>query len=103
MLKEISLTSQTRSVIAAFIERHGNGVSGAEIGRKTGLASGSLYPILARLEKAGWLTSEWETEEPSALGRPRRRLYKLTSEGIRCISRIAREITPAKGGLAWAQ
>ena len=41
------------------------------------MGSGTLYPLLARLEAAGWFTSEWEDVDPSEVGRPRRRLYKL--------------------------
>ena len=102
MTEELRLTSQTKSVLAALVDRHGSRVSGVEIGRETKLASGSLYPILARLEKAGWLHSEWETEEPSALGRPRRRMYKLTAQGARNINRLAQEMNSLAGGLSWA-
>jgi hypothetical protein len=46
------------------------------------LKSGSLYPILQRLENAGWLTSRWEDEEHAASqGRPPRRYYRLTGTG----------------------
>ena len=44
------------------------------------LAGGTLYPILARLEGRGWLRSEWE--EDVAEGRPARRYYVLTDEGL---------------------
>jgi PadR family transcriptional regulator, regulatory protein PadR len=43
--------------------------------------TGSVYPILARLERAGWVESSWELEQPQD-GRPRRRLYHLTPEGL---------------------
>ncbi|HNQ07536.1 MAG TPA: helix-turn-helix transcriptional regulator [Tetrasphaera sp.] len=38
--------------------------------------------MLARLEGVGWLTSDWEDVDASAAGRPRRRYYRLTGEGI---------------------
>jgi PadR family transcriptional regulator PadR len=57
------------------------GISGADIARATRLASGTLYPILFRLEQAGWVESRWETEEPRNLGRPRRRFYQITGVG----------------------
>ena len=47
------------------------------------LASGTLYPILLRLESAGWLASRWESVDPSEAGRPRRRLYRITPGGLR--------------------
>lgn len=54
---------------------------GFKVGRTAGLRGGSLYPVLQRLEQAGMLASGWEDVDPSAVGRPRRRLYWLTSEG----------------------
>ena len=54
---------------------------GADISKQTEMLSGTVYPILMRLEKAGWLTSKWERIEPSKEGRPRKRLYRLTRKG----------------------
>ena len=54
---------------------------GLELSRATGLKSGTLYPILARLEDAGWVVSEWEQIDPSVEGRSARRYYRLTGEG----------------------
>ena len=45
-------------------------------------AHGTLYKALARLEDAGLLSSRWEDHEvPEEAGRPRRRLYRVTSSG----------------------
>lgn len=55
--------------------------TGAEVTVRTGLASGTVYPILARLEKAGWMTSSWEDVDPRDVGRPRMRFYRLTRSG----------------------
>lgn len=45
-------------------------------------AHGTLYKALARLEDAGLLTSRWEEHElAEEAGRPRRRLYRVTSAG----------------------
>jgi hypothetical protein len=73
MAKDVRLTTQTISVLRAVMTHRASGASGAVIAKETGLASGSLYPILKRLEDAGWLSSEWEKGDPSELGRPRRR------------------------------
>ena len=43
-------------------------------------AHGTLYKALGRLEDAGLLTSRWEDAD-AAEGRPRRRLYRVTSAG----------------------
>lgn len=55
--------------------------SGADITRATGTRPGTLYPMLRRLETFGWLTSKWETGDPSEIGRPLRRLYSITPAG----------------------
>ena len=47
--------------------------------KETGLASGTLYPILARLVDRGWLDKDWEMSED--MSRPPRRIYRLTSFG----------------------
>ncbi len=55
---------------------------GFEIMEACGLPSGTVYPTLRRLEKAGLLESNWETDqEARAAGRPRRRTYALTPDG----------------------
>jgi len=52
---------------------------GYDLMKATGLAAGTLYPILARLTDHGWLAAEWA--EPQAAGRPPRHHYKLTPDG----------------------
>jgi DNA-binding PadR family transcriptional regulator len=54
---------------------------GREIMRATGLKSGSLYPILARLERQGVVKGEQEDIDPAEAGRPARRYYRITTEG----------------------
>jgi DNA-binding PadR family transcriptional regulator len=77
-------------------------VSGADIGRVTNLLSGTLYPILLRLEKARWVESSWEVEDPHELGRPRRRFYRLTALGMKNAQLAFLEVTSTIRGLAWA-
>ena len=47
----------------------------------------SLYPLLYKLEKRGWVRGAWET---SGTGR-RRRCYRLTAEGKKKLAPIRRE------------
>lgn len=55
---------------------------GFEIMRATGLPSGTVYPLLRRLEAAGHLSSSWEDAETAhEEGRPPRRYYSATAEG----------------------
>lgn len=54
---------------------------GLDLMRATGMSSGALYPLLSRLEAAGWIQDEWEALDPSVAGRPRRRYYRLSETG----------------------
>ena len=54
---------------------------GLAIATAIGRPTGSVFPILARLERAGFAVSKWETEEQSDRG-PRRRFYQLSPEGV---------------------
>ena len=48
----------------------------------TGLPSGTVYPALRRLEKAGLIRSSWESQRiADAEQRPARKYYKLTRLG----------------------
>jgi DNA-binding PadR family transcriptional regulator len=98
---EVRLTAQTFKVLGALLTHSPDAISGAEIGRAATLQSGTLYPILLRLEQAGWLESRWEVETPQELGRPRRRFYQLTGVGESKAKSAFRDITSTLGGLAW--
>lgn len=75
--------------------------SGADIGRATHLKTGTLYPMLMRLEDAGWLESHWEEGDPAQMGRPRRRFYVVTGVGRAHARDYARQQQPIFGRLAW--
>ena len=55
---------------------------GLDLIKITGLPSGTLYPVLHRLQAAGWVSADWETIDPTAEGRPARRYYRLTTKGV---------------------
>jgi PadR family transcriptional regulator, regulatory protein PadR len=86
--RNVRMSLQTLKVLDAFLENPTSQLSGADVHQTCGIASGTLYPILLRLEAAGWFTSRWESVDPSSAGRPRRRLYRLTSTGLRRASEI---------------
>lgn len=98
---ELKITTQTLKVLGALVSCPHDEVSGAEIARVAKLASGTLYPILLRLEQARWLESRWEVGDPHTLGRPRRRLYRVTALGARNARAAFREVESTIGGLAW--
>jgi PadR family transcriptional regulator PadR len=76
------MSFQTLKALEAFLENPTEELSGADVHKRIGIASGTLYPILLRLESAGWFVSRWETIDPASAGRPRRRLYRLTRNGL---------------------
>jgi DNA-binding PadR family transcriptional regulator len=53
---------------------------GYDLSLETHLKSGTLYPVLMRLADRGFLDSRWEPSEVE--GRPPRRNYRLTAEGL---------------------
>lgn len=95
------ITTQTFKVLSTFMSSINDEMSGAQIARLTELASGTLYPILLRLEAGGWVQSRWEKEDPHELGRPRRRLYRITGLGVRQSRAAAREIALSLKEFAW--
>jgi PadR family transcriptional regulator, regulatory protein PadR len=99
---EPRLTQQTLTVLGALASNPVSELSGAEIARTSKLSSGTLYPILYRLEDFGWLVSHWEQGDPAALGRPRRRYYRITAEGTKKVREVITELMPRGGGLAWS-
>jgi PadR family transcriptional regulator PadR len=86
--RDVRMSLQTLRVLEAFLENPVDQLSGAEVHQRCGLASGTLYPILLRLEAAGWFVSRWESIDPSLAGRPRRRLYRLTATGLKRSSEV---------------
>ncbi|BCB78407.1 hypothetical protein GCM10022251_30100 [Phytohabitans flavus] len=67
---------------------------GLEIIKLTGRPSGSVYPLLERLERAGWVASHWEDD--SDRRGPRRRMYLLTAEGAAEARRVLARAAAAK-------
>ncbi|MEU9884340.1 helix-turn-helix transcriptional regulator [Sphaerisporangium sp. NPDC051011] len=78
----IRLTTATRLVLDVLLASSADDpVWGYRICELAGLGSGTVYPILERLEEAGWISGDWEQGDPT--GRPRRRFYALTGSGRR--------------------
>jgi PadR family transcriptional regulator PadR len=82
---------QTQQVLAQMMDAPADETYGFQLVKATGLPSGSLYPILRRLEDRGWVTSREEVIDPDAR-RPRHRVYyRLTAEGRRVAHEATRE------------
>jgi PadR family transcriptional regulator PadR len=54
---------------------------GYELGKRAGVRSGVLYPMLTRMLEENWLTDGWEDPRTIVEKRPPRRYYELTDKG----------------------
>jgi len=73
-------SAQSLAVMAALLEQTRSWRHGYALSKATGLQSGTLYPILARLQDRGYLESKWV--EPAHPGRPPRHVFRLTPTGV---------------------
>ncbi len=78
-MTDIRLTHATALMLRALAAGHTHGFDIMEV---SGLPSGTVYPALRRLERAGAVRSDWELASSAReAGRPRRRVYRLTPVG----------------------
>lgn len=90
----IRMTQITALVLRAVAAGYGYGF---DVMDACGLPSGTIYPALRRLEKAGLLESSWEDEdEARADGRPRRRMYALTKRGRASLAEAEAKLAEAR-------
>jgi len=97
------LSYQGLLILRTFLERPRKELCGADLMKITNLSSGTLYPILLRFEKYSLLESDWENAAPEKMGRPRRRLYKITPHGAQVARQLLSDVgqpwrTPALAG-----
>ena len=69
---------------------------GFDIMEFTALPSGTVYPILRRLEAHGLVTSSWEDGDGRSEARPRRRYYDLTDAGREQLELARAKLVPRK-------
>ena len=79
MVRSRALSPHARSVLAILAEAGEDWRHGYDLVRSTGGKSGTLYPLLIRLEAQGYLEAEWQPA--AAAGRPPRHAYRLTALG----------------------
>ena len=79
----VKLTGPLERVLRVFLADVSARRYGYDLMKAAKLPSGTLYPMLARLADQGLVTSEWEPQPDDAGGRPARKYYQLTGEGIR--------------------
>lgn len=100
----VRVTIAVAKVLRVFLDDIAQPRHGYELMQLTGFPSGKLYPILARLHSAGWLIREAEDIDPAAAGRPARRLYRLSPQGIRAarieLASLSEQLRPAPGAIS---
>jgi DNA-binding PadR family transcriptional regulator len=80
MPRKRALSGHARTLLSALAAAGGRWSYGYELASLTGIRSGTLYPLLIRLEAQGQLEAEWQP--PAAAGRPPRHAYRLTAAGL---------------------
>lgn len=76
-----ALSPIARNVLAIMAEAGREWCHGYDLCQRAGVKSGTLYPLLIRLEAQGYLEAEWFP--PTIPGRPPRHAYRLTAAGQR--------------------
>ena len=96
------MTGALERVLGAFLADPAAPRYGYDLMKAARLPSGTLYPLLARLEHENLVASAWET--PQQEGQRPRKYYQLTGEGVR-IARLElaqasarRQRAPARTG-----
>jgi len=74
------LSPHARTVLAALLHAGRQWSHGYELAQHANVKSGTLYPLLIRLETQGYLEAEWQ--QPAEGGRPPRHAYRLTPTGV---------------------
>jgi DNA-binding PadR family transcriptional regulator len=81
-----SPSPRARAILAYLAEAGREWRHGYDLVRATGVKSGTVYPLLIRLEAQGFLEAQWQP--PAAPGRPPRHAYRLTAEGARFARKV---------------
>jgi DNA-binding PadR family transcriptional regulator len=91
----VKLTAPLERVLRVFLDEPAAPRYGYDLMKAASLQSGTLYPLLARLERQGLVDSAWET--PQQEGQRPRKYYRLTGEGIQ-VARVelARSFQPQR-------
>ncbi|GAA3002810.1 PadR family transcriptional regulator [Actinokineospora diospyrosa] len=94
------MTLPTQLVLRVLLEDPDQERYGLEICAAAGLPSGTIHPLLARLERVGWLRSRWEQVDPAHEGRPRRRYYSLDPNSTATIRAALSRTEASRAALA---
>ncbi|WP_084434690.1 PadR family transcriptional regulator [Kibdelosporangium aridum] len=90
------VTRSMEDVLYVFMDDPARSYYGYKLCESAGVSPGRLYPLLARLEATGWLTSGWESNEADQGIEPRRRYYRITSSGMEGAAKALQQRTPRR-------
>lgn len=81
------MTKATQRVLRELLADPADERYGLELCKALGLASGTVHPLLCKFEALGWLEShmedvDMEDVDPVTEGRPRRRYFRFTPDGV---------------------
>jgi DNA-binding PadR family transcriptional regulator len=79
MIRSRTLSPPARIVLAIMAGAGSRWLHGYDLCRQGAVKSGTLYPLLIRLEEQGYLEAQWQA--PAEPGRPPRHAYRLTATG----------------------
>jgi DNA-binding PadR family transcriptional regulator len=96
----VKLTAPLERVLRVMIADPAAPRYGYDLMKAARLPSGTLYPMLARLRQEGLVDSAWEELPQDAAGRPPRKFYRLTGEGVRVARLELAKVSPAQAGRA---
>lgn len=73
------LSRNAALLLSSFLSSPSSSRYGYELMQETGIKSGSLYPVLGRFERLGWIIGE---KEEVFANRPPRRLYTMNPDNV---------------------
>jgi DNA-binding PadR family transcriptional regulator len=101
----VKLTAPLERVLRVLVADPAASHYGYDLMKAAKLPSGTLYPMLARLQQEGLVDSQWEEQRPDTGGRPPRKYYRLTAEGARVarleLAHAAAASSGARHAAAW--
>jgi len=93
MVTERKPSAATRALLIALLDFPvEEGTWGRNLAAASGLAGGTVYPILTRLEQRGVVESADEEIDPVELGRPARRYWRFTHSGLQYARQLRAEL-----------
>ena len=97
-MEQLSRITEATVAVLEVLSRSDESSWGLQIIKSSGKPAGSVYPILERLEKAGWVTSFWE--DSTERSGPRRRYYELTEGGATAAAAAIQKVRAPSASIA---